>query len=265
SGSTAPGVVTSMQLQDDSGGSISLDFVGSTTNRVQANYYVDGQVDLGNPVSSVVSSDPVSNYNEYRILWQPDSISWYVNGAVIRTVHRADTWAEGLRKFTFPQKAARLSFSIWDASGSTNPYLTTAWAGSIPSSKTGAQFTAYIKSVSIKCYSNSTSTSTSSSPLGNTAHQNSNHKQSSANASSVVPASASDSDDDDLSDFGRGDSNSSLENQSSSGSSRKDGIDQISAYLERNVNSSAAASHLQGFSVISAAAAVILATAIASI
>ncbi|KAJ1933897.1 putative glycosidase CRH2 [Linderina macrospora] len=260
-----------MQLQDDSGASISLDFVGSTTNRVQANYHVDNQVELGNPVSSVVSSDPVTNYNEYRILWQPTSISWYVNGAVIRTVNRADTWAEGLQKFTFPQKPARLSFSIWDASGSTNPGATTSWAGTIPSSKAGAQFTAYVKSVSIKCYSNSTGSNTLS---VNTGHQNNIITSGSSSSDNTQKLSSTDtgsalrestSDEGDLVDFGHGDGGSSSEKQNSSEASKQENVNQISAYLERNNQASSAVSQWRGFSLFSTASAALLATAIASI
>ncbi|KAJ1721195.1 putative glycosidase CRH2, partial [Coemansia erecta] len=158
SGSTAAGVISSLQLQDDSGSSIDLDWVGLSSNRVQANYYTNNQLQLSQAAASIISVDPTSTFVEYKIVWLPDSLTWYANGFAVRTVKRQETWAEGEQRFNYPSKPARLSFSIWDSSKSINPTLTQQWAGSLQPQSSDASFEMLVKSVTVQCYSNSTST-----------------------------------------------------------------------------------------------------------
>ncbi|KAJ2864878.1 putative glycosidase CRH2, partial [Coemansia asiatica] len=133
SGSTAAGVISSLQLQDDAGSSIDFDWVGLSSNRAQANFYTDNQVQLSQASAPVLSVDPTKSFVEYRIVWLPDSLTWYANGFAVRTVRREETWAEGEQKFHYPDKPARLSFSIWQSSTSINPAMTEQWAGSFGS------------------------------------------------------------------------------------------------------------------------------------
>ncbi|KAI7826785.1 concanavalin A-like lectin/glucanase domain-containing protein [Kickxella alabastrina] len=154
SGSTTAGVVSSFQLQDDSGSSIDFDWVGISTNRVQANYYTNSQVQLSGAVAPILAANPINTFVEYKIVWLPDSLTWYANGFAVRSVKRKDTWAEGEQKYNYPSKPARLSFSIWDASKSINPSMTQSWAGTIQS--TSPQFDMVIKSVTVNCYNNGT-------------------------------------------------------------------------------------------------------------
>ncbi|KAJ2779065.1 (ABC) transporter [Coemansia javaensis] len=150
SGSTAPGVVSSFQLQSDDGSSIDMDWVGASSNRVQANFYVRHQLDPLQASAPILATDPTASFVEYKIVWLPDSLTWYANGLAVRTVHRQDTWAEGERRFSFPDRPARLSFSIWDAAESADPGLTQRWAGSIQGN--GSSFTMAVESVSIQCH-----------------------------------------------------------------------------------------------------------------
>ncbi|KAJ2114460.1 putative glycosidase CRH2 [Coemansia sp. RSA 922] len=156
SGSTAPGVVSSLQLQDSIGSSIDMDWVGISSNRVQANYYTSGQLELSQAAAPILPIDPTDTFIEYRIVWLPNSLTWYANGLAVRTVNRRDTWAEGEQRFHYPDQPARLSFSIWDSANSINPGLTQAWAGSLATYSTDTQFTMAVKSVTVQCYSNFT-------------------------------------------------------------------------------------------------------------
>ncbi|KAJ1772909.1 (ABC) transporter [Coemansia sp. RSA 1843] len=156
SGSTTPGVVSSLQLQDESGTSIDMDWVGSSPKSVQANYYVENQLELSQATTSSLTSDPTSSFITYKIVWLPDSLTWYANGFAVRTVNRRDTWAEGEQKFKYPSNASRLSFSIWNAADSPNADMTQQWAGSIPSTSTNTKFSMTVERVQIDCYSNTT-------------------------------------------------------------------------------------------------------------
>ncbi|KAJ2078039.1 putative glycosidase CRH2 [Coemansia sp. RSA 988] len=164
SGSTSPGVISSFQLQSDDGSSIDMDWVGASSNRVQANFYTGSQLELSQAVASILSVDPTSSSIEYKIVWLPDSLTWYANGLAVRTVNRQSTWAEGEQRFNYPDQPARLSFSIWDSSASVNPALTQEWAGVMKTD--GSEFSMAVESVSVDCYSNTTSHS-SLPPSGN--------------------------------------------------------------------------------------------------
>ncbi|KAJ1963175.1 putative glycosidase CRH2 [Dipsacomyces acuminosporus] len=161
SGSLAPGIVSSLQLQDDKGSSLEMDWVGLSSNRLQTYVYTNSQVQLSQAYAPILQSSPTDNFITYKIVWLPESITWYVNNFAIRTLNRKDTWSEGEGRFKYPDNAARLSFAIWDASKSINPSMTTAWAGTIATHyPPGTKATMYVDSVSVECYSNATKTDT---------------------------------------------------------------------------------------------------------
>ncbi|KAJ2557229.1 putative glycosidase CRH2 [Coemansia sp. RSA 1933] len=225
SGSTASGVVSSLQLQDESGASIDMDWIGNSPNSVQANYYVESQLELSQAASSSLTNDPTGSFVTYKIVWLPDSLTWYANGFAIRTVNRKDTWAEGEQKYKYPSNASRLSFSIWNAADSSDPSAVQQWAGSIPSSSTEAQFTMTVKRVQIQCYSNSTD----SADISQSSDEGDSSASSSGSASEV-----------DLSNFGL----STQDSSSSSDSTGSSGGNNLSRWLaEQNMSSGARQDH----------------------
>ncbi|KAJ2642557.1 putative glycosidase CRH2 [Coemansia sp. RSA 1694] len=231
SGSTAPGVVSSLQLQDSAGSSIDLDWVGISSNRVQANYYTRGQLELSQAAAPILPMDPTDSFIEYRIVWLPNSLTWYANGLAVRTVNRKDTWAEGEQRFHYPDQPARLSFSIWDAANSINPGLTQAWAGSLLPYSSGAQFAMAVKSVTVQCYSNATmpvSHDTNTTP----ATLNSSPPATASAATTSAPAPSSN-----LSNFGREPSHSSTDN-SRSAEATASSSDDLSKWLAGITSSS---------------------------
>ncbi|KAJ2658401.1 putative glycosidase CRH2 [Coemansia sp. RSA 1199] len=241
SGSTTPGVVSSFQLQSDDGSSIDLDWVGASSNRVQANYYTNGQIDLTKAAAPILTADPTSSFIVYKIVWLPDSLTWYANGLAVRTVNRRDTWAEGEQRFDYPDKPARLSFAIWDASSSVNSALTQEWAGSMQTNE--SKFSMAIKSVTVQCYSNST--------LQN-AHGSNDDNASSAAEQQESDAEPSESlSKENLSDFGLDREESRTTTiLSSSTSSMNSNEDDLSKWLA-NFTTSAASKQLHSFGVIS--------------
>ncbi|KAJ2724653.1 (ABC) transporter [Coemansia sp. Benny D115] len=215
SGSTAPGVVSSFQLQSEDGASIDFDWVGVSSNRAQANYYTNNQMMLSQVAAPVMTVNPTTSYIEYRIVWLPDSITWYANGFAVRTVNRRETWAEGEQAFRFPSKPARLSFSIWNAGQSINPDATQSWAGTLQPSAANTRFDMVIKSVSVECYTNGTA-------LTNNAHSSNSLKTDTQDSSiSDVPnislvASAKSVVNNELANFGLALDNNNLESDSES-------------------------------------------------
>ncbi|KAJ2200327.1 putative glycosidase CRH2 [Coemansia sp. RSA 522] len=225
----------------DDGSSIDLDWVGASSNRVQANYYTNGQIDLSKAAAPILTADPTSSFIVYKIVWLPDSLTWYANGLAVRTVNRRDTWAEGEQRFDYPDKPARLSFAIWDASSSANSALTQEWAGSMQTNE--SKFSMAIKSVTVQCYSNTT--------LQNA------HGSTDSNASSAAEQQESDAEPsesvsrENLSDFGLDrEESKTTTTLSSSTSSMNGNEDDLSKWLA-NFTTSAASRQLNSFGAIS--------------
>ena len=95
---------------------IDIEFLGNDTTKVQFNYYHNGQgnheylYDLG--------FDASEEFHEYGFDWQPDSITWYVDG---KPVYKATT--------DIPTAAGNLMVNLWNVADS-HAY----WAGKFDSS-----------------------------------------------------------------------------------------------------------------------------------
>ncbi|KAJ2738061.1 putative glycosidase CRH2 [Coemansia sp. Cherry 401B] len=216
------GVVSSIQLQSEDGSSIDLDWVGASSNRVQANYYTYNQMDLSSAVAPILTTNPASSFIEYKIVWLPDSLTWYANGLAVRTVNRRDTWSEGDQRYNFPSNPARLSFAIWDSSTSANSALTQEWAGTLQSDE--PEFTMTVASVSVECYTNSTSQNAHSPNSDETASSMMAMRESDPNASRSASK-------DDLSDFGLDSMATKTSSTHSSSPTQDDGGDDLSKWL----------------------------------
>ena len=67
----------------------------------------------------------------YEIDWNPDSITWSINGNVVRTLKRSDTWNATSNMYNYPQTPARVQLSLWPGGLSTNGQGTINWAGGL--------------------------------------------------------------------------------------------------------------------------------------
>ena len=106
--SAGAGVVTSFILYADSKDEIDFEFVGSQLDSSQLSYYSQGlpselSLDaiistqlrtgiVGITQTSNVSSNTRQYSHEYEIDWNPDTITWSIDGTVARTLNREDTW-----------------------------------------------------------------------------------------------------------------------------------------------------------------------------
>lgn len=71
------------------------------------------------------------NTHTYEYDWQPNSITWSIDGQVVRTLNREDTWNETANRYSFPQTPARVQLSLWPAGLPTNAEGTIQWAGGV--------------------------------------------------------------------------------------------------------------------------------------
>lgn len=99
----------------------------------------------------------MQNEHTYTIDWQPEYITWAIDGDVIRTLNKNDTFNTTDNKYHFPQTPARAQLSLWPAGLSSNGQGTIEWAGGLinwdsPYMQSGYYY-AVVKEVSIECYS----------------------------------------------------------------------------------------------------------------
>ena len=90
---------------------IDIEFLGDDTTKVQFNYYTNG---VGHhEFVYYLGFDASEDFHEYAFDWQPDSITWYVDG---RPVYRATK--------NIPQTAGQIMMNLWNVADTNAD-----WAG----------------------------------------------------------------------------------------------------------------------------------------
>ena len=97
------------------------------------------------------------DYHIYEIDWQPDQLTWAVDGNVMRTLTKSDTFNKTDNKYHYPQTPARVELSLWPAGLSKNGEGTVAWAGGLidwnsPDVKANGYYYAMFQDVKVQCY-----------------------------------------------------------------------------------------------------------------
>ncbi|KAI9338735.1 concanavalin A-like lectin/glucanase domain-containing protein [Obelidium mucronatum] len=129
---TVGGCVTYLTLiNQETKDEIDFEWIGNERNTVWTNMFYRGrrerrpvtmdeiwsaQINTGSTDNSVLGS-PFT----YRIDWTPDSITWWVNGAVIRVLNRASTFEAAntgdklpYDHYHYPNTPLTVNFGIWD-------------------------------------------------------------------------------------------------------------------------------------------------------
>lgn len=92
----------------------------------------------------------------YEIDWKPDYISWAIDGKVLRTVQRKDTYNDTDKAYHFPQSPSRVQLSLWPAGLESNGKGTVDWAGGLVDWNSqymqNGYYFAQIKSINVECY-----------------------------------------------------------------------------------------------------------------
>ena len=126
--SAGAGVVTAFIMMSDVKDEIDFEFVGTDLQHVQSNFYWQGTENYTNSANLSAASTDTQTHT-YTFDWTPDSITWSVDGAALRTLTRASTYNASTGVFQFPQTPARVMLSLWPAGLSSNAPGTIAWAG----------------------------------------------------------------------------------------------------------------------------------------
>ena len=125
--SLGTGVVSSFILFSNVHDEVDMEFMGFD-GTLESNYYYRGQLDYTHKKThNVPNIDRV--WHKYEIDWQEDETNWYIDGNVVRTLKRKDTWDEGLQEFKYMRTPCRVQLSIWPAGAKSQPPGTRDWAG----------------------------------------------------------------------------------------------------------------------------------------
>ncbi|PPQ80560.1 hypothetical protein CVT25_001594 [Psilocybe cyanescens] len=151
------GVVTAFITMSDIKDEIDWEFPGAKTTEAQSNLFWQGVVPTTTTDGKThdVSSDTFSNFHDYTIDWEPDTLTFSIDNQVVRTVKKSDTInATGVA--SFPTTPSRVQLSIWPAGIDGVSKGTVDWAGGMinwddPDYKSAGQFYAIVHSVSINC------------------------------------------------------------------------------------------------------------------
>lgn len=156
--SRGAGVVSAFILFSGVKDEIDFEWVGVNLHNVQSNYYFQGiPVYTNGGNHTVDGGSTYDEYHTYDIDWTPDSITWHVDGKVLRTKYKKDTWNDKTKNYDFPQTPARVQLSLWPGGLATNAEGTIEWAGGLidwnaPDVKEAGYYYATVKELKIECY-----------------------------------------------------------------------------------------------------------------
>ncbi|KAL1304061.1 hypothetical protein AAFC00_000496 [Neodothiora populina] len=153
--SQGAGVVTAFILMSDVKDEIDFEFIGTDVQTAQSNYYFQGITDYTNE-KNLTASNTETQAHTYTIDWQEDYVSWAVDGTILRTMFRNETYNSTTGQYHFPQSPARVQLSLWPAGSPSNGQGTIEWAGgeiswNSPYMQNGYYY-AMIKDITVQCY-----------------------------------------------------------------------------------------------------------------
>jgi len=153
--SQGKGVVTAFIMMSDVKDEIDFEFVGVDIDHAQSNYYSQGVTNY-NHGANHSAANTREQVHTYTIDWQEDQLTWSVDGNVVRTLKRSDTWNSTSNRFDYPQTPSRVMLSLWPAGLPSNGEGTVNWAGGLIdwSSKymQNGYYYAVVQEVTVKCY-----------------------------------------------------------------------------------------------------------------
>ncbi|KAJ5614756.1 hypothetical protein N7528_008410 [Penicillium herquei] len=138
------GIVSSIVFESDDLDEIDWEALGGDSTTIETNYFGKGDTSTYDRDTWPSVSDPQNDWHTYKVSWQKDAITWYIDGAVVRTLEYADA-SSGTR---FPQTPMRIRIGIWAGGDPTNGEGTIEWAGG-ETNYADVPFTMYVKSVEI--------------------------------------------------------------------------------------------------------------------
>lgn len=118
--------------------------LGGDATQIETNYFGKGDTTSYDRATWPAVSDPQNTWHTYKVSWQEDATTWYVDGNAVRTLNYADA-ESGSR---YPQTPMRIRIGIWAGGDPSNGEGTIEWAGG-ETNYADAPYTMYVKNVDI--------------------------------------------------------------------------------------------------------------------
>uniref|UniRef100_A0A1D1Z6F4 Putative glycosidase crf2 n=1 Tax=Anthurium amnicola TaxID=1678845 RepID=A0A1D1Z6F4_9ARAE len=149
------GIVTAFITMSNIKDEIDWEFLGYDLQTGQTNYFYRGYIDYTKGVKEPVGGNIYNDFHEYGIDWSQDQLSWLIDGRIVRTVKKSDTYNKTTGNYDYPQTPSRIQLSIWDAGD--GPEGTKNWAGgatnwNAPDIQSPGYFYAQVQTVTVECY-----------------------------------------------------------------------------------------------------------------
>jgi len=150
------GVVTAFITMSDIRDEIDWEWPGSNTTTAQSNFFWQGVIPNKTQGETHAGlSDTFSNYHDYTIDWQPDQLTWLIDGNSVRILKKSDTVdSNGMPHY--PSTPSRIQLSLWPAGIAGIPQGTVTWSGGMinwndPDYKAAGHFYASVNQVTVNC------------------------------------------------------------------------------------------------------------------
>ncbi|KAG9299586.1 hypothetical protein G9A89_020757 [Geosiphon pyriformis] len=154
--SRTQGIVTAFITMSNIKDEIDWEWVGHKLDQGQSNYFYRGHIDYKNGDTHTLNSgDTFNTFHDYTIDWQENQIQWFIDGKLVRTLNKKDTFNETSGTYSYPSTPSRVQLSIWN--GGEGAAGTKEWAGGqtnwdSPDVKLPGYFYVQVQSLDIKCY-----------------------------------------------------------------------------------------------------------------
>lgn len=141
------GIVSSIVIESNDLDEIDWEWIGGNHTHVQTNYFGKGNTTTYDRARWHPVNDPQANFHNYTTHWTPESIEFYIDGNIVRTLLYAD--ANG--GSNYPQTPSNVRLGIWAGGDPKNDKYTIEWAGG-EVDYNDAPFTMTVQSVRISDY-----------------------------------------------------------------------------------------------------------------
>ncbi|KAK4226040.1 concanavalin A-like lectin/glucanase domain-containing protein, partial [Podospora fimiseda] len=138
------GIISCIVLESDDLDEIDWEWIGGDRQVVQTNYFGKGNTTTYDRGGYSPIADAQGVTHVYTIDWTPSLVTWYINGAPVRTL----AYVDAVYGRNYPQTPMRVKIGIWAGGDSGNANGTIAWAGGL-TNYTQGPFTMYLESVSV--------------------------------------------------------------------------------------------------------------------
>lgn len=139
------GIISSMVLISEDLDEIDIEWIGSDTAQVQTNYFSKGDTSTYDRGGFHAVETPQQQFHTYTIDWTKDSITWGIDGNIVRTlVNNGDNY--------YPQSPMQVRFGSWAGGDPSNSPGTIEWAGG-PTDYSQGPYNFYVRTLSVQDYS----------------------------------------------------------------------------------------------------------------